>query len=62
MGRSLLAAQTALAAEQGERLFLEARCLTARFYADAILPEAPALARIVQRTSTGTLGLSEEQF
>ena len=62
MGRSLLAAQTALAAEQGERLFLEARCLTARFYADAILPEAPALAQIVQRASTGTLGLSEEQF
>jgi alkylation response protein AidB-like acyl-CoA dehydrogenase len=60
MARSLLEASKALAAGEGDAAFLEARRITARFYADSILPQAPALARIVMRSGPGALDLTEE--
>jgi hypothetical protein len=61
MARSLLAAEAALAAGEGDSAFLETRRLTARFYGDSILPEAPALAEIVMRSGPGVLDLADEQ-
>jgi alkylation response protein AidB-like acyl-CoA dehydrogenase len=62
MARSLLAAEAALAAGKDETAFLEARCLLARFYGDAVLPEALGLSRIVGQTGTTALKLAEGQF
>ena len=62
MARSLLAAEAALAAGQGDSAFVETRRITARFYGDSILPEAPALAEIVMRSGPGCLEIAEEQF
>ena len=62
MARSLQAAEAARANGEGERTFLEARCLTARFYGDTILPEAPGLSRIVRQANAGILDLAEGQF
>ena len=62
MARSLLAAEAALAAGEGDPAFFEARCLLARFYGDAILPEAIGLSHIVRQAGTTTLKLAEGQF
>ena len=62
MARSLLAAEAALAAGEGDSGFLEARRITARFYGDSILPEAPALAEVVMRSGPGCLDIADEQF
>ena len=62
MARSLLEAEKGLASKEGDAAFFEARRITARFYADAILPHAPALARIVMRSGPGALELAEERF
>ena len=62
MARSLLAAEAALAAGEGDSAFLETRRITARFYADSILPEAPALADVVMRSGPGCLDIADGQF
>ncbi|MFQ5565743.1 MAG: acyl-CoA dehydrogenase [Paracoccaceae bacterium] len=62
MARSLLAAEAALAAGEGDSAFLEARRITARFYADSVLPEAPALAEVVMRSGPGCLEIADEHF
>ena len=55
-------AQTKLAARDGDPAFLEAKLVTARFYAEVILP--PALAELGPLKAAGrtVFALPEEQF
>ena len=43
-------------------LMFIARRITARFYGDSILPEAPALAEVVMRSGPGCLDIADGQF
>ena len=54
--------EAALEAGEGDSGFLEPRRITARFYADSILPEAPALAEVVMRSGPGCLDIADGQF
>ena len=62
LARSALVAQNKLAARDGDPAFLEAKLVTARFYAEVILP--PALAQLGPLKAAGrtVFVLSEEQF
>jgi alkylation response protein AidB-like acyl-CoA dehydrogenase len=62
LARSALVAQTKLAARDGDPAFLEAKLVTARFYAEVILP--PALAELGPLKAAGrtVFALPEEQF
>jgi len=60
MGRAALAAERTL--QSGERSFLEAKIATARFYADHVLVQAPALRNTVVNGAAGVMALSEDQF
>jgi len=60
MGRAALAAERAL--QGGDRNFLEAKIATARFYADHVLVQAPALRNTVVNGAAGVMALSEDQF
>jgi len=62
MARAALAAEKALAAEDADRGFLEAKIGTARFYADQVLVQAPALKNTVVHGSAGVMALSDDQF
>jgi alkylation response protein AidB-like acyl-CoA dehydrogenase len=62
MARAALAAETALAAKDAARSFLEAKIGTARFYADHVLVQAPALKNTVVNGSAGVMALSDDQF
>jgi hypothetical protein len=57
-----LVAQKRLAAREGDSGFLEAKLVTARFYAEVILP--PALAQLGPLKAAGktVFALTEEQF
>jgi len=61
MGRAALAAQRNLAAGE-DPVFHEAKLVTARFYAEHVLPKAGALLRSVQSGGASILALTEEQF
>ena len=62
LARSALVAQGKLAARDGDPAFLEAKLITARFYADVILP--PALAQLGPLKAAGrtVFALTEDQF
>ena len=62
LARSALAAQGKLATRDGDPAFLEAKLITARFYAEVILP--PALAQLGPLKAAGrtVFALTEEQF
>ncbi len=62
LARSAVVAQTKLGARDGDPAFLEAKLVTARFYAEVILP--PALAELGPLKAAGrtVFVLSEEQF
>ena len=62
LARSALVAQSRLATRDGDPAFLEAKLITARFYAEVILP--PALAQLGPLKAAGrtVFALSEEQF
>jgi 3-(methylthio)propanoyl-CoA dehydrogenase len=60
MARAALAAEKRMAA--GDRQFLQAKIATARFYADHVLVQAPALRDTLIRGAPGVMALSEEQF
>ncbi len=60
MGRAALAAERKL--QTGDTKFLEAKIATARFYADHVLVQAPALRNTVVNGAAGVMVLSEEQF
>ena len=57
-----LAAAKHLAAGTGDARFLHAKIVTARFYADAILPQASSLAVTIAQAGDSTLALAAEQF
>ncbi len=62
MARSAVAAQRHLTEGTGDAAFYRAKLVTARFYADHILPQASALAHTVVHGAPGALGLAEDQF
>jgi alkylation response protein AidB-like acyl-CoA dehydrogenase len=62
MARSALAAVDAQAAGRGDPAFLEAKQVTARFYAEQLLPRTRGLLAAVQSGSDSTMALSDEQF
>ena len=59
MARSAAHAARAMEAGQGDAAFLRAKVLTARFYADHILPQAMALSMIAMRGSDSVLAMEE---
>jgi len=62
MARAALIAERKLAAGEGDAEFFRAKIVTARFFAEQVLVEAPALGNIVTRGSAAVMGLSDEQF
>ena len=62
MARAALIAKRRLAERKGERSFYEAKIKTARFYADHVLTQAPALRNAIVRGSGGVMALEEDQF
>ena len=62
LGKGALVAQTRLAAREGDAAFNEGKLVTARFYAEVILP--PALAQLGPLKAAGrtVFALREEQF
>jgi alkylation response protein AidB-like acyl-CoA dehydrogenase len=61
MARAALVANQKLAAGE-DTDFYETKLVTARFYADQILPKATALAQAIKAGGESTLALTEEQF
>jgi 3-(methylthio)propanoyl-CoA dehydrogenase len=59
MARAALAAQRKVSEDKN---FYEAKIATARFYADHVLVQAPALRNTVVNGAAGVMALSEEQF
>ena len=62
MGRAAQVAATQLAAGEGDSEFLHAKILTARFYAESLLPQAEALAESITKGSDAALELTANQF
>jgi hypothetical protein len=62
MARAALAAQRQLVEGSGEKGFLTAKIVTARFFADHVLAQAPGLRDAVVQGASGVLALSESQF
>ena len=62
MGRAALAAAKHLKDGIGDARFLAAKIHTARFYADALLPQATGLADVVTAGGEQTMALAAEQF
>ncbi len=62
MARAALVAKRRLAEGNGDKSFYEAKIKTARFYADHVLTQAPALRNTIVRGSVGVMALTEEQF
>ncbi len=60
MARAALAAEKRLAS--GDRPFLEAKIASARFFADQVLVQAPALRDTVINGAAAVMALTEEQF
>ncbi|MDQ5910715.1 MAG: 3-(methylsulfanyl)propanoyl-CoA dehydrogenase [Pseudomonadota bacterium] len=61
MARAARVAQRKLATGE-DPVFLDAKIITARFYAEHILPKAGALLRSVQHGGVSSMALTEEQF
>jgi alkylation response protein AidB-like acyl-CoA dehydrogenase len=62
MARAALAAERKLAKKEGDRDFYAAKIVTARFYADHVLSQAPGLSATVAQGSAAVMALSDEQF
>jgi len=62
LGRSALAAARHLAEGTGDKSFLTAKIQTARFYAEALMPQAAGLAQSVTGAGESALGLTADQF
>jgi len=60
MARAALVAEKKM--EGGEKSFLQAKIKTARFYAEHVLVQAPALRDTVVKGGAGVMALSDEQF
>ncbi len=62
MARAALVAQRKLQDQQGDASFYQAKIVTARFFADHVLAQAPGLAYSVVNGAAGALELADEQF
>src|SRR5213076_2466142 len=62
LGRGALIANEQLLAGGGDSDFLRAKIATARFYAEALLPQAEALAQSITEGSDAALALTADQF
>ncbi|PTD98000.1 acyl-CoA dehydrogenase [Pseudothauera lacus] len=62
MARAALIARQRLGEGGGDEVFYRSKIVSARFYADHVLPQAPGLAYTVVNGAAGALALSEEQF
>ncbi|MBV8031933.1 MAG: acyl-CoA dehydrogenase, partial [Betaproteobacteria bacterium] len=62
MARAALVCERKLKEPGADKPFLEAKIATARFYADHVLVQAPALRNTVVSGAAGVLALSEDQF
>ncbi|HYD57287.1 MAG TPA: acyl-CoA dehydrogenase [Burkholderiales bacterium] len=62
MARAALVAERELQEKDADRPFLEAKLATARFYADHVLVQAPALRSTVVSGAGAVMALSDEQF
>jgi 3-(methylthio)propanoyl-CoA dehydrogenase len=62
MGRAALIAARKLGDGEGDADFMRAKIVTARYYADALLPQAQSLASEVTQAGESTLALAAAQF
>jgi hypothetical protein len=62
MARAALASERKLLSKEQDKSFFEAKIVTARFYADHVLVQAPGLRDTVVNGSAGVMALSDEQF
>jgi alkylation response protein AidB-like acyl-CoA dehydrogenase len=62
LGRGALTAARKLGAHEDDERFLAAKLETARFYAEALLPQAASLAQVVTGAGESALRLPAEQF
>ena len=62
MARALIAAETALAAGDGDRAFLEAKVATARFYAEHLLGKAPGLRDSIVEGADSVTAMALDSF
>ncbi|MBM3103951.1 acyl-CoA dehydrogenase [Pseudomonas sp. V1] len=62
MARSALAAQRQLKAGDNDQAFYRGKLLTARFYADHLLPQVESLSRVVVQGGDALLQMDDQQF
>jgi hypothetical protein len=62
MARAASACERILGTKKGDASFLEAKIVTARFYAEQVLVQAPALRDTVIKGAGSVMALSDEQF
>ena len=62
IARGALEASARLAKGDGDAAFLEAKLVSARFYAESVLARAPAYLNPITRVGESVMALSEEQF
>jgi alkylation response protein AidB-like acyl-CoA dehydrogenase len=62
LGRAAIVAADRLNADAADKEFYEAKIITARFYAEQVLPMARAYQQVVESGSASTMALSEDQF
>jgi len=62
MARSAIEASVRLANGGGDVAFLEAKLVSARFYAESVLARAPAFLNPITRVGESVMALAEEQF
>jgi len=62
LAKGALAASRQLAAREGDAAFLEAKLLTARFFAETLLPQGTSLLGPMQSAGRTTMALTEGQF
>jgi len=62
LARGAVEASTRLAKGEGDPAFLEAKLVSARFYAESALARAPAFLNPITRVGASVMALAEEQF
>jgi len=62
LGRAALICEKKLAGKEGDPGFHAAKIVTARFFADHVLSQAPGLGSVVSQGSASVMTLADEQF
>jgi alkylation response protein AidB-like acyl-CoA dehydrogenase len=62
LARAALASERLLSSRKGEESFVKAKIITAQFFAEQVLVQAPALRDTVVKGAAGVMALSEDQF